>query len=159
MDSRPGLRTTSPSSGTRTGLSNTRTLPPDPLLESAGRTWWAFGIRQPDRDYPVPIVETESFLNLEPAPAVRMNQPFGLFFSTGIVLIPVIFECVRTPPVPAGKGRIRIAKFEIMRHCHLQWRCRLPVVQAGSRIITYSRTTLKPSLSKYSMNASTDNTT
>ena len=107
MDSRPGLRTTSPSSGTRTGLSNTRTLPPDPLLESAGRTWWAFGIRQPDRDYPVPIVETESFLNLEPAPAVRMNQPFGLFCSAWRVLEPFRLECVRIPPVRAGKnGRI-----------------------------------------------------
>ena len=158
MDSRPGLTITSPSSGTRTGRSNTRTLPPDALLECAGRTRWAFGIRESDVDYPVTIIEGEGFPKLISTSAVVMNQPFGLFFSTGIVLIPVIFECVRTPPVPAGKGRIRIAKFEIMRHCHLQWRCRLPVVQAGSRIITYSRTTLKPSLSKYSMNASTDNT-
>lgn len=78
MDSRPGLRTTSPSSGTRTGLSNTRTLPPDPLLESAGRTWWAFGIRQPDRDYPVPIVETESFLNLEASTACRGCKGKGI---------------------------------------------------------------------------------
>lgn len=113
-----GLRTTSPSSGTRTGLSNTRTLPPDPLLESAGRTWWAFGIRQPDRDYPVPIVETESFLNLEPAPAVRMNQPFGLFCSAWRVLEPFRLECVRIPPVRAGKnGRIiRIVIFYVACH-------------------------------------------
>ncbi|BDY59380.1 hypothetical protein MUTS6_25190 [Escherichia coli] len=55
----------------------------------------------------MPIVETESFLNLEPAPAVRMNQPFGLFFSAWGMLVPIRFKCVRAPPVPAGKdGRI-----------------------------------------------------
>ncbi|ENG71711.1 putative membrane protein [Escherichia coli p0305293.8] len=36
--------------------------------------------------------------------AVALNQPFSLFFGAGIVLIPVIFECMRAPPVPAGKG-------------------------------------------------------
>ncbi|EFI3565928.1 hypothetical protein GY541_004705 [Escherichia coli] len=35
----------------------------------------------------------------------------------------------------------------------------MPVVQAGLRIITHSRTTLKPSLSRYSMNASIDKIT
>ncbi len=62
MDSRPGLRTTSPSSGTGTGRSNTRTLPPDPLLECAGWTRRAFGIRESDVDYPVTIIETEGFV-------------------------------------------------------------------------------------------------
>src|SRR5699024_4714618 len=69
MDSRPGLRTTSPSSGTGTGRSNTRTLPPDALLECAGRTRWALGVRQPDVDYPVTIIEAEGFLNLVSTPA------------------------------------------------------------------------------------------
>ena len=69
MDSRPGLRTTSPSSGTRTGRSNIRTLPPDPLLVCAGWARWAFGIREPDIDYPVTIVEAEGFFNLVSAPA------------------------------------------------------------------------------------------
>ena len=67
MDSRPGLTTTSPSSGTRTGRSNTRTLPPDALLECTGRTrGGAFEVRQSDGDYPVTVVETEAFLTSYP---------------------------------------------------------------------------------------------
>ncbi|EGI41126.1 hypothetical bacteriophage protein [Escherichia coli TA280] len=97
MDSRPSLRTTNPSSGTRTGRSNTRTLPPDPLLVCAGWARWAFGIREPDIDYPVTIIEAEGFLNLVSASAVVLNQPFGLFFSAGVMLEPVWFECVKTP--------------------------------------------------------------
>ena len=62
-----------------------------------------FGIREPDRDYPVTIIEADGFLNLVSAPAVTLNQPFSLFFGAGVVLIPVRFECMRTPPVPAGK--------------------------------------------------------
>ncbi|AEZ40105.1 hypothetical protein ECO55CA74_07535 [Escherichia coli O55:H7 str. RM12579] len=103
MDSRPGLRTTNPSSGTGTGRSNTRTLPPDALLECAGRTRWALGVRQPDVDYPVTIIEAEGFPKLIPTSAVVLNQPFGLFFSAWGVPEPVRFECMRTPPVPAGK--------------------------------------------------------
>ncbi|KDV60161.1 hypothetical protein BU58_32380 [Escherichia coli O26:H11 str. 2011C-3274] len=66
----------------------------------------------------MPIVETESFLNLEPAPAVRMNQPFGLFCSAWRVLEPFRLECVRIPPVRAGKnGRIiRIVIFCVACH-------------------------------------------
>ncbi|ENU0141036.1 hypothetical protein LZ622_11480 [Escherichia coli] len=59
----------------------------------------------------------------------------------------------------AGRVGIRIVVFGIVRHRLSLLAQQVPVVQAGSRIITYSRTTLKPSLSKYSMNASTDNTT
>src|SRR5699024_2548928 len=101
MDSRPGLRTTSPSSGTRTDRSNTRTLPPDPLLVRAGWTRWAFGVRQSDRDYPVTVVEAKGFFNLVSAPTVTLNQPFGLFFSAWRVLVPVGFKYARTPPMPA----------------------------------------------------------
>ncbi|ETI78814.1 hypothetical protein Q457_07535 [Escherichia coli ATCC BAA-2196] len=81
IDSRPGLTITRPSSGTRTGRSNTRTLPPDALLECAGRTRWAFGIREPGGDYPVTTIEAEIFLKLVTTPAVTLDQPFGLFFS------------------------------------------------------------------------------
>lgn len=118
MDSRPGLRTTSPSSGIGTGRSNTRTLPPDPLLECAGRAWWAFGIREPDVDYPVTIIEAEGFPKLIPTSAIVLNQPFGLFFSAWIMLEPVRFKCIRTPPVPAGKDGciIRIVNFLVMHH-------------------------------------------
>ncbi len=107
------------------------------------------------------VVEAKGFFNLASAPAVTLNEPFSLFFGAGVVLIPVRFECMRTPPVPAGRGGrvIRIVKFGIVRHLFSLLAQQVPVVQAGSRIITYSRTTLKPSLSKYSMNASTDNTT
>src|SRR5699024_8998980 len=73
MDSRPGLTITSPSSGTRTDRSNTRTLPPDALLECAGRTRWAFRVRKPDGDYPVTIIEAEGFLNLVSVSAVALN--------------------------------------------------------------------------------------
>lgn len=52
-------------------------------------------------------VEAEVFLKLVTTSAVVLNQPFGLFFSAGIVLIPVRFECMKTPSAPAGKdGRI-----------------------------------------------------
>ena len=77
------------------------------------------------------IIEAEGFPKLIPTSAVVMDQPFGLFFSAGIVLIPVIFECMRTPPVPAGRGGrvIRIVKFGIVRHlfsllahlCQVKW--------------------------------------
>ncbi|MCX3664830.1 hypothetical protein J5I13_23670, partial [Escherichia coli] len=59
-------------------------------------------------NYPVSEVRTEVFLKLVTTSAVVLNQPLGLFFGAGIVLIPVIFECVRTPPVPDGKVGIRI---------------------------------------------------
>ncbi|AOM57679.1 hypothetical protein BCV59_26190 [Escherichia coli] len=49
------------------------------------------------------IIEAEGFLNLVSAPAVTLNYPFSLFFSAWIMLEPVRFECVRMPPVPAGK--------------------------------------------------------
>ena len=64
------------------------------------------------------IIEAEGFPKLIPTSAVVMNQPFGLFFSAGVVLIPVIFECVRTPPVPAGKDGeiIRIVMFGVACH-------------------------------------------
>lgn len=107
MDLRFGLRIISLSLGIRIGLSNIRTLFLDSLLESAGRTWWAFGIRQFDRDYLVSIVEIESFFNFEFAFAVRMNQLFGLFCSVWRVLELFRFECVRISFVRVGKnGRI-----------------------------------------------------
>ncbi len=53
------------------------------------------------------VVEAKGFFNLASAPAVTLNQPFSLFFGAGVVLIPVRFECVKTPSAPAGKdGRI-----------------------------------------------------
>ncbi|API03945.1 hypothetical protein CL8F765_20460 [Escherichia coli] len=53
------------------------------------------------------IIETEGFFNLASAPAVTLNEPFGLFFSAWGMLVPVRFECVKTPSAPAGKdGRI-----------------------------------------------------
>ncbi|EZE16923.1 hypothetical protein BX14_04295 [Escherichia coli O45:H2 str. 2009C-3686] len=79
------------------------------------------------------VVEAKGFFNLASAPAVVMNQPFGLFFSAGIVLIPVIFECVRTPPLPAGRGDIRIVMFGIVRHRFSLLAQQVPVVQAGVR--------------------------
>ena len=83
------------------------------------------------------VVETKGFLKLIPTSAVVLNQPFGLFFSAGVMLIPVIFECVRTPPVPAGKdGRIiRIVQFGIVRHRLSLLAQQVPVVQASVRIV------------------------
>ncbi|EIH53279.1 hypothetical protein EC32608_2177 [Escherichia coli 3.2608] len=49
------------------------------------------------------VVEAKGFFNLASAPAVTLNEPFGLFFSAWGMLVPVRFECMRTPPVPAGK--------------------------------------------------------
>lgn len=80
-------------------------------------------------------VRTEVFLKLVPTPAVVLNQPLGLFFSAGVMLIPVIFECVRTPPVPAGSGGIRIVMFGIVRHHFSLLAQQVPVVQAGERIV------------------------
>ena len=48
-------------------------------------------------------VEAEVFLKLVTTSAVVLNQPFGLFFSAWIMLEPVRFECMRTPPAPAGR--------------------------------------------------------
>ncbi|EZA21949.1 hypothetical protein BW74_26380 [Escherichia coli O45:H2 str. 01-3147] len=79
------------------------------------------------------VVEAKGFFNLASAPAVTLNEPFGLFFSAGIVLIPVIFECVRTPPLPAGRGDIRIVMFGIVRHRFSLLAQQVPVVQAGVR--------------------------
>lgn len=62
------------------------------------------------------IIEAEGFPKLIPTSAVVLYQPFGLFFSAGGMLIPVIFECVRTPPVSAGRGGIRIVNFLVMHH-------------------------------------------
>ncbi len=74
-------------------------------------------------------VEAEVFLKLVTTSAVVLNQPFGLFFSAWIMLEPVRFECMRTPPVPAGKVGIRIVMFGIVRHrfsllahlCQVKW--------------------------------------
>ncbi|EYD89451.1 hypothetical protein AB98_1871 [Escherichia coli 1-176-05_S3_C1] len=53
------------------------------------------------------VVEAKGFFNLASAPAVTLNEPFGLFFSAWGMLVPVRFESAGTPPVPAGKdGRI-----------------------------------------------------
>ncbi|OVD01197.1 hypothetical protein UQ13_10470, partial [Escherichia coli] len=76
---------------------------PDLRPESEGWERWPFGVRGPDGDYPVTVVEAKGFFNLASAPAVALNQPFGLFFSAWGVPEPVRFECMRTPPVPAGK--------------------------------------------------------
>ncbi|GAB5140303.1 hypothetical protein ECPV144_44700 [Escherichia coli] len=83
------------------------------------------------------IIEAEGFPKLIPTSAVVMDQPFGLFFSAGIVLIPVIFECMRTPPVPAGRGGrvIRIVKFGIVRHLFSLLAQQVPVVQADGWIV------------------------
>lgn len=63
-------------------------------------------------------VKTEVFLKLVTTSAVVLNQPFGLFFSAGVMLEPVRFESAGTPPVPADKDGciIRIVKFGIVRH-------------------------------------------
>ena len=63
-------------------------------------------------------VEAEVFLKLVTTSAVVLNQPFGLFFSAGVMLIPIILECVRTPPLPAGKDGeiIRIVMFGVACH-------------------------------------------
>ncbi|AEZ40504.1 hypothetical protein ECO55CA74_09590 [Escherichia coli O55:H7 str. RM12579] len=83
------------------------------------------------------VVEAEGFLNLVSAPAVTLNQPFSLFFGAGVVLIPVRFECMRTPPVPAGRGGrvIRIVKFGIVRHLFSLLAQQVPVVQADGWIV------------------------
>ncbi|MDT5385440.1 hypothetical protein ANLFBCOP_003873 [Escherichia coli] len=83
------------------------------------------------------IIEAEGFLNLVSAPAVTLNQPFGLFFSAWGVLVPVRFECMRTPPVPAGRGGrvIRIVKSGIVRHQFSLLTQQVPVVQAGMWIV------------------------
>ncbi|EIQ41665.1 hypothetical protein SS322685_2693 [Shigella sonnei 3226-85] len=49
------------------------------------------------------VVEAKGFFNLASAPAVTLNEPFGLFFSAWGMLVPIRFKCVRAPPVPAGK--------------------------------------------------------
>ncbi|KJW21830.1 hypothetical protein UN86_29300 [Escherichia coli] len=49
------------------------------------------------------VVEAKGFFNLASAPAVTLNEPFGLFFSAWGMLVPVRFECVKTPSAPAGK--------------------------------------------------------
>lgn len=77
------------------------------------------------------IIEAEGFPKLIPTSAVVMNQPFGLFFSAWIMLEPVRFECIRTPPVPAGKVGIRIVMFGIVRHRLSLLAQQVPVVQAG----------------------------
>ncbi|CTY97531.1 Uncharacterised protein [Escherichia coli] len=135
IDSRSGLTITRPSSGTRTGRSNTRTLPPDALLICAGRTRRAFGIREPDGNYPVSEVRTEAFLKLVSTSAVILNQPLGLFFSALVMLVPVIFECVRAPSVSAGRVGIRIVVFGIVRHRLSLLAQQVPVVQAGVWIV------------------------
>ena len=81
------------------------------------------------------VVEAKGFFNLASAPAVTLNQPFGLFFSAWIMLEPVIFECMRTPPVPAGKVGIRIVMFGIVRHRFSLLAQQVPVVQAGLWIV------------------------
>ena len=78
-------------------------------------------------------VKAEIFLNLVTTSAVVLYQPFGLFFSAGVMLIPVIFECVRTPPVSAGRGGIRIVMFGVVRHWFSLLAQQVPVVQAGER--------------------------
>ena len=80
-------------------------------------------------------VRAEVFLKLVPTPAVVLNQPFGLFFSAWVMLVPVIFECMRTQPVPAGKVGIRIVMFGIVRHRFSLLAQQVPVVQAGVRIV------------------------
>ncbi|GAB0813697.1 hypothetical protein BT09F28_13830 [Escherichia coli] len=82
-------------------------------------------------------VEAEVFLKLVTTSAVVLNQPFGLFFSAWIMLEPVRFECMRTPPAPAGKDGeiIRIVMFGIVRHRLSLLAQQVPVVQAGVRIV------------------------
>ena len=82
-------------------------------------------------------IEAEIFLKLVTTSAVVLNQPFGLFFSAGVMLEPVRFESAGTPPVPAGKdGRIiRIVMFGIVRHRFSLLAQQVPVVQAGVRIV------------------------
>ena len=80
-------------------------------------------------------VEAEVFLKLVTTSAVVLNQPFGLFFSAWIMLEPVRFECMRTPPVPAGKVGIRIVMFGIVRHRFSLLAQQVPVVQAGRWIV------------------------
>lgn len=78
-------------------------------------------------------VKTEVFLKLVPTSAVVLNQPFGLFFGTWVMLVPVIFECMRMPPVQDGKVGIRIVMFGIVRHLFSLLTQQVPVVQAGVR--------------------------
>ncbi|OWE09412.1 hypothetical protein A8M49_26050 [Escherichia coli] len=81
------------------------------------------------------IIEAEGFLKLIPTSAVVLNQPFGLFFSAWVMLEPVIFECMRTPPVPAGKVGIRIVMFGIVRHRFSLLAQQVSGVQADVRIV------------------------
>ena len=81
------------------------------------------------------VVEAKGFFNLASAPAVTLNEPFGLFFSAWGMLVPVIFECMRTPPVPAGKVGIRIVKFGFVRHLFSLLAQQVSGVQADVRIV------------------------
>lgn len=81
------------------------------------------------------IIEAEGFPKLIPTSAVVLNQPFDLFFSAWIMLEPVIFECMRTPPVPAGKVGIRIVMFGIVRHRFSLLAQQVSGVQADVRIV------------------------
>ena len=81
------------------------------------------------------VVEAKGFFNLASAPAVTLNEPFGLFFSALVMLVPVIFECVRAPSVSAGRVGIRIVVFGIVRHRLSLLAQQVPVVQAGVRIV------------------------
>ena len=82
-------------------------------------------------------VEAEVFLKLVTTSAVVLNQPFGLFFSAWIMLEPVRFECMRTPPAPAGKDGeiIRIVMFGIVRHWFSLLAQQVSGVQADVRIV------------------------
>ncbi len=66
-----------------------------------------------------------------------MNTPFGLFFSAGIVLIPVIFECMRTPPCLLAKTAesSELCNLVLMAHRLSLLAQQVPVVQAGVRIV------------------------
>ncbi len=80
-------------------------------------------------------VEAEVFLKLVTTSAVALNQPFGLFFSAWGMLVPVSFECMRTPPVPDGKVGIRIVKFGFVRHLFSLLAQQVSGVQADVRIV------------------------
>ncbi|EZE60770.1 hypothetical protein BX24_18535 [Escherichia coli O91:H21 str. 2009C-4646] len=62
------------------------------------------------------IIEAEGFLKLISAPAVTLDQPFGLFFSAWGMLVPVSFKYVRTPPPLNGRIDFRIVGFYMLRH-------------------------------------------
>ncbi len=83
------------------------------------------------------VVEAKGFFNLASAPAVTLNEPFGLFFSAWGMLVPVRFECVKHRPRLLAKTAESSELYNLVS-CAIGLSLlaqQVPVVQAGVRIV------------------------